>query len=80
MVYKAVENEYGSYRGSNGALYDILEALNVMTPQGKNVGWDTFNNIEEAAAAFNLTYVGPQDEDEEIVDLLSEILSEEVNK
>lgn len=79
MVYKAVKNKKGVYQGSDGALFDILEATNVMTPQGKNVGWDTFNSIEEAAAAFGLIYIGEQDNDE-IVDLLNAILSEEVNK
>lgn len=82
MVYKAVKNENGIYKGSNGALFDILEATNVMTPQGKNVGWDTFNSIEEAAKSFGLTYVGPQDDiaEEEIADILNEILREEINK
>ena len=61
MVYKAFESEYGVYKNNEGMLFDIFEATNVMTPQGLNYGWDTFNNIEEAAAAFGLTYVGPQD-------------------
>lgn len=65
MVYKAVENEYGEYKNNEGILYDILEAINVMTPQGFNVGWSEYSNIEEAAAAFGLTYVGPQEEPEE---------------
>ena len=82
MVYKAVKNKKGVYQGSDGALFDILEAINVMTPQGKNVGWDTFNSIEEAAKSFGLTYVGPQDDiaEEEIADILNEILREEINK
>ena len=82
MVYRAVENENGIYRNNEGILFDILEAINVMTPQGKNVGWDTFNSIEEAAKSFGLTYVGPQDDiaEEEIADILNEILREEINK
>lgn len=79
MVYRAVKNENGIYRGSNGALFDILEATNVMTPQGKNVGWDEYANIEEAAIGFGLIYVGEQN-DEDIADILNAILSEEVNK
>lgn len=63
MVYKAVESEMGVYKATDGSLYDIMEAINVMTPQGKNVGWTEYNDIEEAATAFNLTYIGPQDED-----------------
>lgn len=62
MVYKAVESECGIYKNDEGVLFDIFEAINVQTPQGLNVGWDEYSNIEEAAAAFGLTYVGPQDE------------------
>ena len=65
MVYKAVESEYGEYKNDEDVLFDIFEAINVMTPQGKNVGWSEYSNIEEAAAAFGLTYVGPQEEPEE---------------
>ena len=76
MVYKVVESEYGAYKASDGSLYEIMEAINVMTPQGKNVGWTEYDSIEEAAAAFNLTY-NPMTEDE--INILS-ILNEEVNK
>lgn len=62
MVYKAVESEHGAYKDEKGVFFDILEAINVMTPQGLNVGWSEYSNIEEAAAAFGLTYVGPQEE------------------
>lgn len=79
MVYKKVESECGPYQASNGSLYDILEAINVMTPQGRNVGWDTFNNIEEAAAFYNLTYVGEQDSESVEADI-RRILDEERNQ
>ena len=79
MVYRAVENENGPYRNNEGVLFDILEAINVMTPQGKNVGWDEYANIEEAAIGFGLIYVGEQN-DEDIADILNTILSEEINK
>jgi hypothetical protein len=59
MVYKAVESEYGEYKNDEDVLFDILEAINVMTPQGKNVGWSEYTNIEEAANDFGLIYVGP---------------------
>ena len=79
MVYKKVESECGPYQASDGSLYDIFEAINVMTPQGLNVGWDTFNNIEDAAAFYNLTYVGEQDSESIEADI-RRILNEEVNK
>jgi hypothetical protein len=79
MVYKAVKNKNGLYMDIDSTLFNILEATNVMTPQGKNVGWDEYASIEEAAKSFGLTYIGEQDNDE-IVDLLNVILSEEVNK
>jgi hypothetical protein len=62
MVYKAVECEMGCYIASDGSRYEIFEAINVMTPQGENVGWDVFSNIEEAAEYYGLTYVEPDEE------------------
>lgn len=62
MVYKIVESEHGSYRNNEGASFDILEAINVRTPQGLNVGWVEYSNIEEAAKAFDLIYVEPEKE------------------
>ena len=80
MVYKKVPSDYGLYKASDGSLYDIMEAVNVMTPQGKNVGWTEYNNIEEAAAAFDLTYIGPQDENtDSLTIMIQDILKEEVN-
>ncbi len=60
MVYKAVECEMGCYIASDGSRYEIFEAINVMTPQGENVGWDVFSNIEEAAEYYGLTYDEPE--------------------
>ena len=62
MRYKKVESECGPYQASDGSLYDIFEAINVMTPQGKNVGWDEFNNIEDASLAYGLIYIGIQED------------------
>lgn len=62
MVYKKVECEMGAYIASDGSRYEIFEAINVMTPQGKNVGWDTFNNINEAAEAYGLIYDEPKEQ------------------
>ena len=57
MVYKKIESEMGAYQSVDGALFDILESTKVVGPQGVNVGWDSFNNIDEAAAAYGLTRV-----------------------
>ena len=62
MVYKKIESEFGPYQDSDGLLYEIFEAINVMTPQGKNVGWDEFANIEDASQAYGLTYIGIQED------------------
>ena len=62
MVYKKIESEAGPYQASDGSRYEIFEAINVMTPQGKNVGWDEFNNIDEAAEAYNLIYSEPEEQ------------------
>ena len=85
MVYMKIENEAGAYQSVDGALFDILESTKVVGPRGVNIGWDTFNNIDEAAAAYGLTRV-PEPEPEEperstepLDDILKQILSEEVN-
>ena len=57
MVYMKIESETGAYQSVDGALFDILESTKVVGPQGVNIGWDTFNNIDEAAAAYGLTRV-----------------------
>ena len=62
MVYKKIESEAGAYQSVDGALFDILESTKVVGPQGVNVGWDTFNNIDEAAAAYGLTRVPEPEE------------------
>ena len=66
MVYMKIESESGAYQSVDGALFDILESTKVVGPQGTNVGWDTFNNIDEAAAAYGLTRV-PEPEPEEVI-------------
>lgn len=66
MVYKKIESEMGAYQSIDGALFDILESTKVVGPQGVNVGWDTFNNIEEAATVYGLTRV-PEPELEEVI-------------
>ena len=85
MVYKKIESKVGAYQSVDGALFDILESTKVVGPQGVNIGWDTFNNIDEAAAAYGLTRI-PEPEPEEpepptepFDDILKQILSEEVN-
>lgn len=56
MVYRKVRDEEGNYKDSQGVRYTIREAHEAWTPQGKNVGWDEFPNIEAAAQAYGLTY------------------------
>lgn len=62
MVYMKIESEAGAYQSVDGALFDILESTKVVGPQGVNIGWDTFNNIDEAAAAYGLTRVPEPEE------------------
>ena len=86
MVYKKIESEEGPYIDDNGALFDILESTKVVGPLGVNIGWDTFNNIDEAAAAYGLTRIPepeepePEPPTEPFDDIFKQILSEEVNK
>lgn len=62
MVYMKIESEAGAYRSVDGALFDILESTKVVGPLGTNIGWDSFNNIDEAAAAYGLTRVPEPEE------------------
>lgn len=85
MVYKKVPSDYGSYVAEDGSLYEILESNKVMTPNGINYLWDSFNNIDEAAAAYGLTRISepepePEPPTEPFDDIFKQILSEEVNK
>lgn len=56
MVYRKVQDENGNYKDNNGTRFTIREAHEAWTPQGKNVGWDEFENIEQAAQTYGLTY------------------------
>lgn len=56
MVYKKIQNEQGSYIDAEQVRWDILEAHEAYTPQGKNVGWDEYDSLEQAAQAYGLTY------------------------
>lgn len=56
MVYKKIANEHGSYKDANEVRFDVLEAHEAHTPQGLNVGWDEFENMDAAIAAYGLTY------------------------
>lgn len=56
MVYKKTQNEEGNYIDVQQTRWDILEAHEAWTPQGKNVGWDEFDSLEKAAQAYGLTY------------------------
>ena len=65
MVYKKIQNEQGSYIDAEQVRWDILEAHEAYTPQGKNVGWDEFDSLEAAVQAYGLTY-SPIEPDEEL--------------
>ena len=88
MVYKKRKSEMGAYQSVDGALFNILESTKVVGPLGVNIGWDTFNNIDEAAAAYGLTRIPepepedpqPEEPTEPFNNILKQILSEEVNK
>lgn len=56
MVYKKIQNEEGNYIGQDGNRYDILEAHEAYTPEGLNVGWDEYPDLETALAAYELCY------------------------
>ena len=61
MVYKKIQNETGDYKDANEVRYDVLEAHEAFTPQGKNVGWDEFADRQAALTAYGLIYDPLQD-------------------
>lgn len=61
MVYKKIQNETGDYKDANEVRYDVLEAHEAYTPQGKNVGWDEYENLQAALTAYGLIYDPLQD-------------------
>lgn len=54
MVYKKIQNNEGNYIDNNNVRFDVLEAHEAWTPQGKNVGWDTFENKDFALQSYGL--------------------------
>jgi len=56
MFYKKVQSEEGDYKDTNNVRFTVLEAHEAFTPQGKNVGWDEFADLETAVSAYGLTY------------------------
>ena len=71
MVYLKEQSDYGRYINKEGIRFEIYESRKVVSPLGINVGWDTFNNIEEAMQAYELEayhepVLIPSDEEEDI--------------
>ena len=64
MVYKKIQNEQGDYKDVQNVRYDILEAHEAWTPQGKNMGWSEFESMAYAAQAYGLTYDPGEEKDE----------------
>lgn len=56
MVYKKFQDEQGDYIDVNRVRFTVIEAHEAITPQGKNVGWNTFNNMSNALTAYGLKY------------------------
>lgn len=56
MFYKKVQSEEGDYKDTNNVRFTVLEAHEAFTPQGKNVGWDEYADLETAVSAYGLTY------------------------
>lgn len=54
MVYLKEQSDYGKYVDKEGVRFEIHESRKVVSPLGINVGWDVFNNIEEAMKAYEL--------------------------
>ena len=62
MVYKKIQNEQGDYKDIQNVRWDVLEAHEAWTPEGKNVGWNEYPDLETALQAYGL-YYDPQEQD-----------------
>lgn len=56
MVYKKIQQSDGNYISSESQRFHILEAHEAWTPQGKNIGWETFATKEACLNAWGLRY------------------------
>lgn len=56
MVYKKIQDEQGDYKDVQNMRWDVLEAHEAWTPEGKNVGWDEYESLEQATQAYGLIY------------------------
>lgn len=56
MVYKKIQNEEGNYKDEKNVRFIVLEAHEAWTPEGLNVGWDEYSNLDEALKAYGLIY------------------------
>ena len=56
MVYKKIQNEQGDYKDNQEVRYTVLEAHEAWTPEGLNVGWDEYPDMQAAMDAYGLVY------------------------
>ena len=56
MVYKKIQHEKGDYKDQQEVRFNVLEAHEAYTPQGLNVGWDEYPDMNTALEAYGLVY------------------------
>ena len=56
MVYKKIQHEKGDYKDQQEVRYTVLEAHEAWTPEGLNVGWDEYADMNTALEAYGLVY------------------------
>ncbi len=56
MVYKKIQNKTGDYTDEQETRWDVLEAHEAWTPEGLNVGWETFATKEACLHTWGLHY------------------------
>ena len=59
--YQQIEDPQGLYRRADGTRVTLARVENIRTPQGYNVGWQSFETSEAAIAAWGLEYLPEQD-------------------
>lgn len=56
MIYKKIQHNEGDYKDENEVRFNVLQAHEAWTPEGKNVGWEYFSTKEACLKEWGLEY------------------------
>lgn len=62
MIYYKEENIEGDYISAEGTRYTLQCARRIRTPQGINIGWEEFPDLDTCLRAWGLRYEPEEEE------------------